>query len=59
MRGESVALIPSCVECEAAWLQADEGRWRAYLGCDEHLDELPEVVFYCPTCAEREFDRGS
>lgn len=56
MRGESVALIPSCVECEAAWLQADEGRWRAYLGGDD-LDEPAEVVFYyCPDCAEREFE---
>ncbi len=26
-----------------------------YLGCDEHFDEPPEVVFYCPECAEREF----
>ena len=47
MRGESVALIPRCVECEAAWLQADEGRWRAYLGGDD-LDEPAEVVFLLP-----------
>jgi hypothetical protein len=32
-------------------LPADEERWAAYL-ID---DELPELVFYCPACAEREF----
>jgi hypothetical protein len=38
---ESVALIPTCAECEARWLPTD--------------DEPPELVFYCPECAEREF----
>jgi hypothetical protein len=33
------------------------GRRRAYLGCDEHFDEPPEIVFYCPECAGREFGR--
>ena len=50
---ESVALIPKCAECEAAWLQADEGRWRAYLGGD-NLDEPAEpaeLVFYCARSA--------
>ena len=55
MRSESVALIPRYAECEALSLPADEERWRAYFGCDEHLDEPPEVVFYCLRCAEREF----
>jgi hypothetical protein len=53
MSVERVALIPRCAECEAAWLPADEERWRAYLGCDD-LDEPAEFVFYCPACAERE-----
>jgi len=35
-------------------LSTDETHWRAYLGADD-LDEPPEVVFYCPRCAEREF----
>jgi hypothetical protein len=48
---ESTALIPSCAECPAAWLPADEDRWAAYLTNDEPA----EVVFYCPACAEREF----
>jgi hypothetical protein len=51
---EQVALIPRCAEREAAWLPADEERWRAYLGRDD-LDEPGEVVLYCPECAEREF----
>ena len=49
MSAKSVALIPKCVECDAAWLQADEGRWRAYLGGD-NLDEPAELVFYSPEC---------
>jgi hypothetical protein len=52
---EGVALIPRCVECGAGWLPADEERWQAHLGCDEHLDEPAEVVILCRTCAEREF----
>jgi hypothetical protein len=51
VRAESVALIPSCAECEARWLPADEDRWQAWPTCDEP----PEIVFYCPDCAEREF----
>jgi hypothetical protein len=54
MSAERVALIPACAECEARWLPTDDERWRAYLGGDD-LDESPEIVFYCPRCAEREF----
>jgi hypothetical protein len=32
------------------WLPADDERWEAYL-----TDEPPEVAFYCPECAQREF----
>jgi hypothetical protein len=53
---EGVAVIPRCVECEAAWLPADEDRWRAYVGVGEELDEPAELLFYCPDCGEREFD---
>jgi len=45
MSFESVALTSVY---EAAWLPADEERWRAYLGCDEYLDAPAEVVFYLP-----------
>jgi hypothetical protein len=31
---------------------ADQDRWRAYLDTDD------ELVFYCPDCAEREFEEG-
>jgi hypothetical protein len=31
-------------------MPADEERWSAYL-----TDEPPELAFYCPDCAEREF----
>jgi hypothetical protein len=48
---ESVALIPRCAECGKIWLPADGERWEAYLTDDEP----PELAFYCPGCAEREF----
>ncbi len=51
MHVEGVALIPMCVECEAAWLPVDDERWQAYLTDDEPV----EVVFYCLDCAESEF----
>jgi hypothetical protein len=55
MKAQSVALMPSCAECGARWLPADPERWRAYLGCDEYLDEPAELVILCAPCAEREF----
>ena len=55
--GESVALVPKCVEC-AIWLPADSERWRAYLGCDEDLDEPAEVVLLCHEFSELEFGGG-
>jgi hypothetical protein len=58
VNAQQVALIPRCAECEAVWLPADEERWQAHLGCDEHFDEPAEVVFYCPEYAEREFGDG-
>jgi hypothetical protein len=51
MSAEQVALIPRCAECAERWLPTDEERWRAYLDTDD------ELVFYCPECAEREFDK--
>jgi hypothetical protein len=48
---ERVAPIHRCAECEAYWLPADEDRWSAYLTDDEP----PELAFFCPKCAEREF----
>ena len=51
MSAKQVAVIPPCVECGAVWLPADEARWEAYLTDDEP----PELAFYCPECARREF----
>ena len=52
MSAESVATAPRCVECGDVWLPADADRWRAY----PTDDEPPELVFFCPECAEGEFD---
>jgi hypothetical protein len=46
-----VTLIPQCAECTALWLPNDPDRWEAYLTDDEP----PELAFFCPACAEREF----
>jgi hypothetical protein len=54
MRRQSVAIILRRAECEAHWLPADETRWQAWLTDDEP----PELAFYCPGCAEREFGDG-
>ena len=50
----TVAMIPGCAECDRRWLPDDQERWRAYHVGDD-LDEVAELVFYCPRCAEREF----
>lgn len=52
---ESVALIPTCAECEALWLPADEERWQTTSAATGYLDAPGEVVFYRPECAEGEF----
>jgi uncharacterized protein with PIN domain len=48
---EGAAAILQCAECERPWLPVDAEQWSAYLT----EDEPPEVVFFCPDCAEREF----
>jgi hypothetical protein len=50
----TVAMTPTCAECERRWLPDDDERWRAYHGGDG-LDEPAELVFYCPDSADREF----
>jgi hypothetical protein len=47
---EQAARTLRCVECLDVWLPDDDDRWRAYLDTDD------ELVFYCPECAECEFD---
>jgi hypothetical protein len=48
---QQVALIPTCIECKAGWLPSEEERWLA----DLTDDEPPELAFFRPTCAKREF----
>jgi hypothetical protein len=55
MQIPGVATIPRCAERDARWLPADEECWRAYHVGDD-LDEPPELIFYCPECALREFE---
>ena len=31
------------------------GGWKAYRIDDAELDEPPQLAFYCPSCARREF----
>ena len=49
-----LAFIENCVVCRRPWIAGDE-RWRAYHVGDDPA-EPAELVFYCPQCAEREFD---
>jgi hypothetical protein len=51
MEAERVAPIPRCAECGAMWLPVEKKRWQAWLTDDEP----PELAFYRPECAEREF----
>ena len=44
-----------CVECS---MPSDEHAWgwRGYRMEDPDRHEQPALAFYCPTCAEREFE---
>jgi hypothetical protein len=53
MAAESVVLTPECVECQRVSLPSDREHWEAYPAYV--TDEPPELVFYYPECAEREF----
>jgi hypothetical protein len=44
-----------CVQCGCASGLYAIG-WRGYLAVDPELGEAPELAFFCPTCAEQEFD---
>ena len=41
--------------CDREWFPEDEERWRSYHVGDD-LDQPAELGFYCPECAEREFE---
>jgi hypothetical protein len=52
-RHESAEVLV-CVECSAFSIEHAWG-WRAYRMDDPEHGDLPELAFYCPVCAEREF----
>lgn len=52
MSAEQVALIPSALSAASCGCPQTQTGWQAYLPDDEP----PELAFYCPTCAEREFE---
>lgn len=55
-RGRSArANVVHCIECKGASGLMWRG-WRAYRVDDPEADTRPELAFYCPTCAKREFD---
>lgn len=51
-----VALVPKCVGCGDSWLPWDTDHWQAYWTVDGPEDAL---LFYCETCAKREFGSRS
>ena len=51
---ESAALL-LCVECGTVSSREAWG-WRGYRMDDPETDESPALAFYCPKCAEREFE---
>lgn len=44
-----------CIECGNRSGLYARG-WRGYRTDDPETDDRPEIGFYCPTCAAREFD---
>ena len=55
LSAERVAQILRCAECGRVWLPSDGDRWRALRIDDPTTGEPPELGFFCPDCAEREF----
>ena len=53
---EQAVHVLACVECPRVSSATARG-WRAYRVDVPEEDEQPALAFYCPACAEREFDR--
>jgi hypothetical protein len=51
MPNEATARAAKAASVATFWLPAAGERWEAYVTDDEP----PELAFYCPECAEREF----
>jgi hypothetical protein len=52
-----LSFILICSVCRRPWLSGAE-HWLAYHAGDD-LEELADVVLYCPDCAASEFDGDS
>jgi alkyl hydroperoxide reductase subunit AhpF len=50
-----LTFIQCCAVCRRPWIAVGE-RWRAYHIGGEPCEPGESIVFYCPDCAEREFD---
>jgi len=44
--------VLACAECPRVSTITARG-WKAYWSHDEDEDELPQLTFICPACAER------
>jgi len=49
---KTLAHLPFCAECGRPWLAASREHWKAYIA---DIERPPEVLVFCPDCAEREF----
>jgi len=47
----NLAHLTTCTECSRPWLLSTE-RWKAYIA---DIERPPEVLVFCPDCAQREF----
>ena len=47
-----------CEECGVV-PEGEAAGWVGHLAYDPREDEAPYTVFYCPTCAEREFGNAT
>jgi len=47
--------VLACAECPRVSTVTARG-WKAYRSDDPETDEAPRLAFFCPDCAEREFD---
>jgi hypothetical protein len=46
--------VLACAECPRVSSVSARG-WKAYRSDDPETEEPPELAFYCPDCARREF----
>jgi hypothetical protein len=54
-RGNQIVTTVTCAQCGTS----STGRWRRWRACrsdNPEFDEPPTLAFFCPACAEREFD---